>query len=252
MNKSKKVILCFLFIVASLNAHSFWINSNNSSKLKVEIGYGHNFPKAEKIPKERLSIFGPMKIQGQKYSKVLKNKGKNYQYALNDNLKKGSYIVSCIYKPTFWTQDVEGDWHINKQKDETKLKAKRCLKTDRGAKAFVNIQNSNDDFYKTVLGHKLEIIPLDNPNTLKVGIPFKLKVLYKGKPLKTKPVEGYVEGFIKDKAAYYGTTDLKGVTEVMALKKGKWFFKANVKKEFTNKQKCDEESFDATIALDIK
>ena len=86
----------------------------------------------------------------------------------------------------------------------------------------------------------------------KANKPFKIKVLFEGKPLANAAVEGAPDGFLEDMSAFYGMTDDKGEIEVMALKPGPWILKARNKLAFSDPKKCDEETIIASFAFEVK
>ena len=90
----KKVLIGFIFLaVTSLSAHEFWVDSQNNTTPSFNIGYGHDFPKLEKIAEDRVDIFEALKITGEKKTLELKRSSSiNYNYELNQKLENGSYI----------------------------------------------------------------------------------------------------------------------------------------------------------------
>ena len=119
------------------------------------------------------------------------------------------------------------------------------------AKSVINV-GAEDDFITKSTGQRLEIVPLANPAKFKVGEPFKVKVLFEGKPLKIATIDGTFDGFLKDKSAFHATTDLKGETEVLALRPGKWVLKVVHKFPYADAKKCDEETAIASFTFEIK
>lgn len=75
--------------------------------------YGHGFPAPEAIQKERTVLFEPIKVVGNGYEEVLKQKGENYHYE-GKKLAKGTYFVLAKYKPTAWIEKEDGKWEMNK------------------------------------------------------------------------------------------------------------------------------------------
>jgi uncharacterized GH25 family protein len=53
----------------------------------------------------------------------------------------------------------------------------------RYLKSLVQVGDERDDAYQTVVGQKLEIIPLKNPATLKSGDELPVRVAFEGRPL---------------------------------------------------------------------
>jgi len=253
MNIKKTLIGLAILTVTSLSAHDYWVDSQKNGTLSFNLGYGHDFPMLEKIPENRLDIFEALKIKVNKETFELKRSlTTNYKYELDQKLENGSYILSGVYKPTYWTKDEDSKWFKGKAKDEISTKAIYCEKAHLEAKNIFSIGDKHSDTITKPIGHKLEIIPLSDPKDYKVGKPFKVKVLFKNKPLKVSVVKATLEGYLKGKYAYYGKTDLKGITEILPLKAGKWLVKVEVEKELKNNTKCDKEINVATLTFDIK
>jgi hypothetical protein len=118
------------------------------------------------------------------------------------------------------------------------------------AKGVINTQAG--DLITKPVGERLELVPLENPVNFKANKPFKIKVLFEGKPLANSAVEGALDGFLEDMSAFYGMTDDKGEIEVMALKPGPWILKARNKLAFSDPKKCDEETIIASFAFEVK
>ena len=249
----KRKLFAFLVLAAFSShalAHDFWLLGDSKEVTSVDIGFGHDFPNPEKIDEKRVSNFETPYIltkSGEKLS--LKQSGENYHYE-RAKLEDGTYLIIDEYKPTFWTEASDGTWHMNKNKKDIKG-AKFCRHATMSAKGIINL-NAKDDFVTNPTHQRLEIVPLDNPANFKVGVPFKVKVLFEGKPLKEAVVNGTFEGFLKEKSAFHGETEDDGTTEVLALKPGKWMLEAVYKFAFSDPKICDEEKAKATFAFEIK
>jgi len=250
MNKHLFALLALAAFSSHSLAHEFWLFGSSKDVTSVDIGYADDFPTVEKIPDNRIALFeAPYVINknGEKLS--LKQSGENYHYE-RAKLEDGTYLIIGEYKPTFWTEASDGTWHMNKNKKDIKG-AKFCRHATMSAKGIINL-NAKDDFVTNPTHQRLEIVPLDNPANFKVGVPFKVKVLFEGKPLKEAVVNGTFEGFLKEKSAFHGETEDDGTTEVLALKPGKWMLEAVYKFAFSDPKICDEEKAKATFAFEIK
>ena len=250
MNKHLFSLLALAALSSHSLAHEFWLFGSSKEVTSVDIGYADDFPTVEKIPDNRIALFeAPYVINknGEKLS--LKQSGENYHYE-RAKLEDGSYLIAGEYKPIFWTKASDGTWHMGKTKEDIK-DAKYCKKASMSAKGIIN-KNAKDDSVTKPSQQRLEIVPLDNPANFKVGVPFKVKVLFEGKPLKEAVVNGTFEGFLKEKSAFHGETEDDGTTEVLALKPGKWMLEAVYKFAFSDPKICDEEKAKATFAFEIK
>ena len=249
----KRNLFAFLVLAAFSSqalAHDFWLLGDSKEVTSVDIGFGHDFPNPEKIDEKRVNNFETPYIltkSGEKLS--LKQSGENYHYE-RAKLEDGTYLIIGEYKPTFWTEASDGTWHMNKNKKDIKG-AKFCRHATMSAKGIINL-NAKDDFVTNPTHQRLEIVPLDNPANFKVGVPFKVKVLFEGKPLKEAVVNGTFEGFLKEKSAFHGQTEPDGTIEVLALKPGKWLLQTVHKMPFADSKICDDETIAATLAFELK
>ena len=249
----KRNLFAFLVLAAFSSqalAHDFWLLGDSKEVTSVDIGFGHDFPNPEKIDEKRVNNFETPYIltkSGEKLS--LKQSGENYHYE-RAKLEDGTYLIIGEYKPTFWTEANDGTWHMNKNKKDIKG-AKFCRHATMSAKGIINL-NAKDDFVTNPTHQRLEIVPLDNPANFKVGVPFKVKILFEGKPLENATLDGTFDGFLKEKSAFHGQTEPDGTIEVLALKPGKWLLQTVHKMPFADSKICDDETIAATLAFELK
>lgn len=94
--------------------------------------------------------------------------------------------------PQLWSQTTDG----MKAGGKAELKGDEVLYTNKYEKFAKVLLNSaaDDQSYQKPLGQLLEIVPLANPATLKVGDELQVKILYDGKPI-VAPVYASYDGF---------------------------------------------------------
>lgn len=241
-------------VVSLAFAHDFWAGAKDGAEGKpiiVQIGYGHSFPELEPIDKERLSIFNAPTLIGKNGNVALKKSVIDYEYVSEKPLDKGSYIAVVTYKPTSWSTLADGS---SKMDNKTNLKGViSCEHWTRFAKRIINI-DSSDDFVTKPLGHALELIPLKNPNEAKVGEPFKIQVLFNGRPRVGAKVTGTFEKYSDNPStkAFATVTDEKGQFDLIPLKNGNWFLMVEYSKPFEDETKCDTADYDASLAFNIQ
>ena len=252
----KKTIFCLTlaalaFSFSSSQAHDLWVNARLSpdATLEAEIGYGHDFPSVEAISQERIHIFEPLKLFGKDSVDTLIQDGENYRYVSSGVLKAGSYLIAANYKPTYWSRNKDG-W---KPENREQMKdADHCSLATMFGKNVLNVSGSKSmDFVTRPLGHKLEIVPLQNPADYQVNKPFHIKILFDGKPLKTAPVTATFAGFPAYQWAFYGHTDLNGEIDILPLRAGQWMVKVKHDMDYEDKSVCDQASYAATLSFVI-
>lgn len=101
----------------------------------------------------------------------------------------------------------------------------RRIKREKFAKALISV-SEDDDSYKKVLGHKLEIVPVSNVMKARLGDELSLKILLDGKPLKS-PVQATYDGFSKRYNTYaYATETLEdGLAYIKVVNPGIWMIR---------------------------
>lgn len=242
----------FVFGATQAAAHDMWVNANaaKGNPVQAELGYGHDFPAPEDIPEARMHIFEPMRLATPGGLEELSPGEKNYVFSGKDALEKGSYLVLATYKPTFWSNG-EGGWQMKNRQERPD--AKYCQEASMFGKTVLNVDGATDaDFITKPVGQKLEIVPLVNPATIKAGEKLPVQVLFEGKPVLAAKVYATFAGFSKTSMAFYGTTDAKGMLDIIPLKAGYWIVKVSHSKEFADKTTCDECTYDTTLTFHIE
>ena len=261
----KKLLpLALICTAAFAHAHEVWVNAPAElpakSSLKAELAYSHDFPHAEAIPVDRLHIFAPLHITSPDGKTVaLKQQGENYQY-VSGSLKKGSYIVSATYKPTFWSKDAAGKWAQKNLAERPE--AVSCQQSQMFGKAVVVVDGGADETaISRPVGQTLEIVPLANPNSLQPGQALPVQILYQGEPLAGATVTATSDTFAerdsaaahdhREPQAFSGQTDKQGKVNVLPLIEGLWKVKVVHKTPFADAKVCQESAAYATLVMPI-
>lgn len=139
---------------------------------------------------------------------------------------EGTHILAGHRNGMIWTQTTRG-WKQASRKGLTGVISSG--KYEKFCKTLVVCGNA-DNGYKTVLGHKLEIVPVDDPSQAVPGRDLRFQVLYDGKP---HPAEVYAtyDGFTDaaNTYAYYTETDETGQARVRITHPGVWMVRVQHK-----------------------
>ena len=172
--------------------------------------------------------------------------------------ESGMYTAVATRKPAVYTEYVDKDGnhkHLPGPKSVvTEGTVDHSTKSHQFAKALLISGEAAADPAK-VLGHEIEIVPVDAPGEWRSGRDLKFRVLFQGKPLSAGDVVATHVGFKPDGAWCYATsTDAKGVAVVRPSQAGTWVLRARVLKPSTreNQRDYDIESYTATLALEVK
>jgi uncharacterized GH25 family protein len=254
--------VCLLFSVSAF-AHTLWINATDYSpkvypkfgaRSKVYFGWGHRYPVSDFLSAEDLQGFSLIYPDGERKA-ITPNPGGFL--ATEARFKKpGSYIIAAKLKPGFYTM------YFDKGKIHHKLGAKEGLEGvilslyyEQYAKSLINVSEAEDDSFLKPVGHKLEIIPLENPYKLKGcgGHFLPLRVLFDGKPAQYCEVFATYSGFSTgDDFAYATSTDGEGIAKIRLTHWGPWLIKANMKLPVPDdlRDKCNELNYTATLTFE--
>ena len=124
-------------------------------------------------------------------------------------------------------------------------------------KAVVQVGDVRSDSYKEILGYPIEIIPQQNPYSLKKDDVLEVRVLFKGKPVANEIVYSSYAGFHghNDKGEHVNAvqtrTDANGVAKIKLEKVGQWYVRLIHMEEITGKDHNYESNW-ATLTFEIK
>ena len=258
------IMAIFLFLPLVVQSHTMWLNVTDfhpeihpkyGAVAKVYFGYGHRYPVDDFLPVDHLQEFSLIGPDGRK-EPLTPNPGGFLATTISFK-GEGEYIVAAALKPGFYTMYVEkGEIHH-------KLGSKKGLKGiilslyyEQYTKALVNVGEAADNSFSKPVGHKLEIIPLENPYKLHGcgGHFLPVQVLFKGKPASFCKVFATYSGFsTDDDLAYATSTDGEGIARIRLTHWGNWLLKAEIKLPATNdmKDKCNQLHYTATLTFEV-
>lgn len=171
--------------------------------------------------------------------------------------ESGVYTAVAARKPAVYTEYVDKDGNHKHLPGPKSVVSEGTIdhatRSHQFAKALLVSGEASADPAK-VLGHEIEIVPVDAPGRWRSGRDLRFRVLFQGKPLSAGDVVATHVGFKPDGAWCYATsTDAKGVAVVRPSQAGTWVLRARVLKP-SAKDRQDEydiESYTATLALEV-
>jgi uncharacterized GH25 family protein len=197
----KKFLVCCFVLAVSLTvyAHEFWLQPlkffyalNESLALSFRVGeefLGEPWKvKTERI--EQLEIHSVTKSLDLR-DKIVEDIDKNnVQHILSE---EGTHLIAMRSNNAFSDLEAEKfNEYLKEDALDEALAHRRKTNTldkngtefyNRNAKLLVQVGDKVDDTYKKIVGHAVEIVPEQNPYSLKVGDRVSFKILYNGKPL---------------------------------------------------------------------
>jgi len=244
--------ILIIFAATSVQSHMLWLNVSDytpepGKEVKIEIGWGHDFPKSENM---KDGIFNSIYALDESGNKTDLKQLSPLQYSFTPE-KQGIYRIAANINPGFMTKTTDGHKMQTKKGIEN---AVSCFHFDMRTKAVISTIGATGEGFKTPTGDKLEIIPLKDPASLKEGESFPVKVLYDGQPLANAEVKASYEGFTGKAHTYpYETvTDNNGEATVKIDKKGNWVVIALHKIPYTDPSECDDNRYNQTFTFNVK
>jgi len=258
MNNIKKIIFTSALIMTSFitaSSHDMWIapesfRINKGGVFNITFPNGHVFPSNDKVyvAKDRMADSVIITPAG---NEIRINSWKGSTLQSSRLHEEGTYLLVSGSKGGFFTKTTEGKWE-SKPKDEVS-NAANSLYSQRFTKAVVTAGNGGGSAFSRVIGHDLEIIPLDDPSLLKKGDFMSVKVLLEGKAYETELNVTY-DSFSKEKNTFAQKikTDRKGTARFKLVKDGVWLVRAGSRTPYHNPDKADKQSYTATLTFSIK
>jgi uncharacterized GH25 family protein len=233
------LVIVGLFTALPLHAHSLWLNMEENEPtvgqtVRVEIGWGHKFPKDEVIKEGLLKeVYG---VDSHGARTPLK------QISLTEfefvPKAPGGYTLSANTHPGFVSKTPEG-YKLQSKKGLEDVVS--CFRYDIRTKAFVYVGHEAK-VSDQALGDILEIIPLKTPKDLKKGETLPVKILFEGKPLPAVEVKATYAGFSDQPHTFAVSTktDTKGVAQIDILEKGDWLVNVVHEVPYPHAEECDK------------
>lgn len=120
-------------------------------------------------------------------------------------------------------------------------------------KAMLQVGSKRSGDFSAVLGYPAEIVPLDNPYSIRAGGILRVRALVDGKAVGNQLVVSGARtrkgGVVRETRV---RTDKSGVARVRLPSKGQWYVKFIQMKPYQGAEKIDYESKWATLTFEVK
>ncbi|HUQ98368.1 MAG TPA: DUF4198 domain-containing protein [Gemmatimonadaceae bacterium] len=176
---------------------------------------------------------------------------------------QGTYVVGASLKPreiTLTSKDfnlyladdgIPDILTLRKKKGEMGKGATE--RYSKHIKAILQVGDKRDGDFSTVLGYPAELIPLDNPYSVKAGGSIRVRSMVDGKAAANQLI---VTGGRTTAGGRFPErrvrSDASGVARIPLPKKGQWYVKFIHMAPFTGTEKIDYESKWATLTFEVR
>jgi hypothetical protein len=245
-----------------LKPSQFFVAENSSVLVRVLNG---TFSKSENsIARARLadvsiltSSAGRFRVDTSQWGVV----GDTSTWTVN-TLNAGTYVLGMSTKPSiialkakdfnaYLTEDGIPDVLAARRRNGELSKDAR-ERYSKHVKALIQVGGARTDAYKTAFGYPAEIIPLENPYTLRRGTSLEVKTLVDGKPVANQLVQfggrTSTEARIEQRSV---RTDSTGVARIPLRQAGAWYVKF-ISMQRVQGDSVDYESKWATLTFGVR
>jgi uncharacterized GH25 family protein len=249
-------ILSSIFFCQTAWAHDLWMTVDpylisKADSPSLAIFNAHRFPAGAEdyLAADRMDQAFVVSPKGAKVAASARADGKyGPQASLKDS---GTYLAVALPRDGFATKTTEGYQKGKTKKDVDNVI--ECKYSRKFAKAVFTVGRPGGDVASKPLGHAMEIVPLKDPATLKVGDLLPVKVLVEGKPARTL-VFGTYAGFSEsaNTFGYTTRTDKEGVARIKMIHNGAWVLIAKHEEAYPDTAECDKQAWAATLTFEIR
>ncbi|HJT19452.1 MAG TPA: DUF4198 domain-containing protein [Nitrospira sp.] len=192
-----KGLTCFVCLTIMVSAHTetfghdVWITTKPDTSGSVQALVHHGHPGDRKTPDlDKLFDLTAYDAGGQAGSLlpgVVSGAHEGVPVLITKSFSEtGIVVLAARYDNGYWVNTPYG--HRNTSRLQIPDGAD-SLSSMKYAKTLLPIRSAASNPYRTIVGHRLELVPLDDPFTLKPGASLSVRVYFEGKPLRGASVE---------------------------------------------------------------
>jgi uncharacterized GH25 family protein len=205
--------------------------------------FGHAFPGEETMETDRLAKATLGTPDGQLIALDLEGDPALQTPPLT---QAGVHVIGVRQARGYWTQTTEGGQRLPRPQVAN---AVRCSYSDNGSRTLVAVGDGGPSAAATPLGHRLEILPLGEPEAVKAGATLPVQVLFEGQP-HIGPLLAFHSTSGEDPYAAM-ETGVDGRAVVVLEGEGPWLLLAHGEIDYPDPSVCDVESFYASLSLTV-
>ncbi|GAB6096146.1 hypothetical protein JCM14469_23990 [Desulfatiferula olefinivorans] len=249
----------FLSFTCGAFAHNLWINPSDhfpkvGDTVTIDIAWGHTYKANRKDQEMKAGKLAFIRVIDPDGAEVTPTTLSETQYTLPVT-KAGAYQVTAGITPGVFTKTTKGRQWCDKKGVKNPLS---CTSFAIEAKTLIVAGQSAAGLDRTA-GQPLEVVALSNPETVKPGGAFDVKVLFRDQPAEGVTVNAVYAGFAEEmdvaphnpeaakgdktkgpRFPVSAVTDNTGKASLPLTKKGYWMISICHKTPYPDPDVCDE------------
>lgn len=170
----------------------------------------------------------------------------------------GIHVMSLERTEPLYFTKIKSGWlkkSINDPTDSEKEQMVFSAGYFHSSKSYINVGDVNDNLWQKHIGHKLEIVPLDNPTKIVTNSEAKFQLIYNGKPVKNNIILVFYQGFeglSHDDAYMKLKTDDNGVFSIKFTNANRYLIKASYDDKAIGDKNAQFYGYMATLMLEVQ
>ncbi|MCP4870483.1 MAG: DUF4198 domain-containing protein [Proteobacteria bacterium] len=250
MRRFLPLLLVLLLLPAAALAHDYWLEGTADGAITVRMWVGDSFHKGEEkaYSKRKAGSLVRVSAAGTVDLKPSVDNGVTPVVTFTPEGDGGHLVATTRTASKVSLPGWKFSTYLSHEKFDHVSAARKAAGTSwdegrerytRYLKTLVQVGTKGDEVYGTVLDHRFEIVPLNDPSFVSAGDPLVIRVLFEGKP--QPGVRAVARS--KSKEEVEAITDANGVARLVLPSADIWNARAVYIRACTGCDDADWESF---------
>jgi hypothetical protein len=254
--------------IAQVSAHEYWLEPESffldrGARSDIRLFLGEGLKVEEEMPylSSKTSIFRLFSSDGTfDLTRDVRDQGKPlFSFAAQ---RSGTYLLAMERSWSYITLEADKfdkylrqdgmEYIVAEREKSGEAKKEGKERFSRFIKTLIQVGGKRDRTFAQRAGLRLEIVPMANPYSLKVGGELPVQVLFEGKPLAEKTL--FADNRDGDSIAKQRVvTDVDGIARIKLDRKGVWLARLSFMQRCTkNCEAADWESFWGALSFGLR
>ena len=245
-----------LVVACPVDAHDVWVtvDQNQTGNLRAMVHHGH--PGDRKTPDpDKLFEFDAIGSDHTRRSllpEIQSVRQANIPILITAPLpvsQESVLLLAAQYDNGYWVETFRGFRNTSRRQVPS---AKTSLSSMKFAKALVLVRAGESELYRARVGHRLELVSLNDPFSVQPGEAMKVSVYFEGKPLVGAEVES-TDGLtpMDEKEIPRYRTDAQGIAAIPLTRRGPYLLVVDHEVAPAQPELAAKDRYNATLSFTL-
>ena len=250
------IAVSVLVIASVATAHDVWVTVDHTQTGRLRAMVHHGHPGDRKVPDPdklfEFDVIGADHARRSLLPQISSVLQANIPILITAPLpisQESVLLLAAQYDNGYWVETLHGFHNTSRRQVPN---AKTSLYSMKYAKALVRISPGKSDLYQTRVGHRLEVVPLNDPISAKSCEAIRVSVYFEGKPLVGADVEstdGLTSMNEKEIPRYH--TDAQGIAVVPITRSGPYLLVVEHEGAPAHPELVAKDRYNATLSFTL-